>query len=200
MLESREWDHVLFHTDIRIDGLLIPASVAILVQSNKWKERLRNWLRIWPVLLIAAIIVVSNWEGQFWQTTLVALLLSTTILGTVLNPHTYLAMALEWPPLRYLGRISYSIYLWQQLFFTGHYSSTIGYPLGIIERTPLRFVLTLALAMASYHLLERPMIILGHKLAPPATPGRDDLSGPARAASTPASIKMKPDNATIATE
>jgi peptidoglycan/LPS O-acetylase OafA/YrhL len=62
----------------------------------------------------------------------------------------------------------------QQLFFVGRvYAGT--HPLGILERTPLRFVASLALAMSSYYLVERPLIRLGHKLAPPATLGRGDL-------------------------
>ncbi len=173
-LEFRPWDHILFHTDIRLDGLIVPAIYAVLIDSGRIRERARKWLRFWPLLLISAIVLITNWEGVAWESTLVALLLPLTILGTVLNPTGFAALVLELAPIRYLGRISYSVYLWQQLFFISHSYTAHGYPLGILERTPLRFVATAAVAIASYHFLERPLIRLGHKLAPPATPGRQD--------------------------
>jgi peptidoglycan/LPS O-acetylase OafA/YrhL len=173
ILESRPWSEVLFHTDIRLDGLMIPAIFAVFAQSRVVREMLKKWLRVWPLLLIPIAILYSKWEGSFWQMTLVALLLPLTVLGAVLNPSGYLSVALEWMPLRYLGRISYSVYIWQELFFVGHWK--FGYPLGILESTPLRYVVTLAIAIASYYFLERPLIKLGHMLAPPATPGRGDL-------------------------
>jgi peptidoglycan/LPS O-acetylase OafA/YrhL len=98
------------------------------------------------------------------------------LLGSVLNSRGTLSRALESRPLRYFGRISYSVYLWQELFFILHFHSA-SFPLGILQRTPLRFAATLLLAMGSYYLIERPLIRLGHKLAPPATQGRGDISG-----------------------
>jgi peptidoglycan/LPS O-acetylase OafA/YrhL len=173
VLDSRPWRQVLFHTDIRLDGLLIPAIFAVLAQSSVVREKMRRWLRFWPLTLVAAMILYGKWEGSFWQMTLVAVLMPMSVLGAVLNPGGRLALVLEWAPLKYLGRISYGIYIWQELFFTHH--ANVGYPLGILENTPLRYVATLAIAMISYHFLERPLIKLGHRLAPPATPGREDI-------------------------
>jgi peptidoglycan/LPS O-acetylase OafA/YrhL len=173
VLEFRPWNEVLFHTDIRLDGLLIAAIFAILAQPVEIRAKMKKWLRFWPLPLIAAMILYSNWSGSFWQMTLVTLLLPMTILGTVLNPGGLLALPLEWTPVKYLGRISYSLYIWQELFFSGH--SNIGFPLGILESTSLRYTATLGMAIASYHLLELPLIRLGHRLAPPATAGRGDL-------------------------
>jgi len=173
VLESRPWAHVLFHSDMRMDALLVPATLAVLAQSAAIRQKLKQWLRVWPLLLILVLIVVSNWEGTFWGETLVVLLMPLTVLGSLLNPGGLLARPLEWAPLRYVGRLSYSLYLWQQLFFTGHFF--YSQPLGVLQGTWLRFVVAPACAIASYHLLERPFIKLGHKLAPPATPGREDL-------------------------
>lgn len=174
VLGSRPWGEVLFHSDIRLDGLLIPAAFAVFAQSSKARETMRKWLRFWPFLLIPVMILYSRWEGSFWQMTLVAVLIPMAVLGAVLNPNGYLALTLEWAPFKYLGRISYGVYLWQELLFTRHVN--LGNPLGILESTPLRYAATLGIAMASYHFLERPLIKMGHKLAPPATPGRDDIT------------------------
>jgi peptidoglycan/LPS O-acetylase OafA/YrhL len=174
VLGTRDWEEVYFHTGVRLNQLLIPAVFAVLVQSHKVRVQMGKWLRVWPLLLIAVICLLTYWVGHYWQSTLASLLMPMILLGSILNPATYLGIALEWAPLKYLGRISYSLYLWQELFFTGHLY--VGFPLGILQRTPLRFVAAFAIAMASYHLLERPLIKLGHKLAPPATPGHIDVS------------------------
>jgi peptidoglycan/LPS O-acetylase OafA/YrhL len=173
VMESRPWEHVQFHTDIRLDALLFPAIFAVLVQSPQIKERMMKWLRFWPLLLIPIIVLETYWEGHSWEMTLFALLMPLLVLGSVLNPYGYLAMVLEWAPLRYIGRISYSLYLWQELFLVGHYYGK--FPLGVLQDTPLRYLAAFSFAAGSYHLLERPLIKLGHRLAPPATPGRGDL-------------------------
>jgi len=173
VLENRPWNEVLFHTDIRLDGLLMAALFAVLAQPVEIRAKIKRWLSFWPLPLIAAMILYTSWQGSFWQMTLVTVLLPMTVLGAVLNPNGRLALPLEWAPVKYIGHISYSLYVWQELFLSGHYN--IGYPLGIFESTPLRYAATLGMAIASYHLLERPLIRLGHKLAPPATPGREDI-------------------------
>lgn len=114
-------------------------------------------------------------SDDYWNHSVLAIheLLSShapVVLGSVLNPTGWIARFLELAPLRYIGRISYSLYLWQQMFFVGHFYG--HFPLGWFESTPLRFVALGAAAMASYHLLERPMMRLGRRLAPPATEGR----------------------------
>jgi peptidoglycan/LPS O-acetylase OafA/YrhL len=168
---SRPWSEIQFHTDVRLDALMIPAILAIVVQKAAVREAFRRWLRWWPVLVPAILAVITFGRDAFWETVAVVVMMPLLILGSVLNPENWLGVALEWAPLRFVGRISYSLYLWQQLFFDGHYAFG-RYPLGILETTPLRFVMTFACAVGSYYLLERPMIKLGHRLAPPATPGR----------------------------
>jgi peptidoglycan/LPS O-acetylase OafA/YrhL len=81
------------------------------------------------------------------------------------------ARFLELGLFRWIGRLSYSLYLWQQMFFSGHYYK----PLGIWQSFPLCWLLLFACAAASYYWVERPFMRLGHRLAPPATPGRADL-------------------------
>lgn len=174
-LRTRSWGQISFHTGVRLDALLIPAAIAILVQSPQVRSRLQTWLRFWPLLLVGIIALFSVGDGTFWQTTLIVITMPLMVLGAVLNPGNFVAKFLEWAPLRFIGRISYSLYLWQQLFFIKHFY-TAGYPLGILQSTALRYVAVFACAAGSYYLLERPMIRLGHKLAPPATPGRESLA------------------------
>jgi peptidoglycan/LPS O-acetylase OafA/YrhL len=65
--------------------------------------------------------------------------------------------ALEWPALAWIGRLSYSLYLWQQLFCVPR----TGWAL---EAWPANLAATFALAAASYYLVERPALRLRGRL------------------------------------
>lgn len=87
------------------------------------------------------------------------------ILATVLHPASLAGRFLEWTPLRAIGRISYSLYLWQQLFFIGDHSPAAGL-LEHLQHGAWKLIATLAAATGSYFLVEKPLIRLGHRLAP----------------------------------
>jgi len=169
-LWHRPWDAIKLHTDIRLDALLIPAILAILAHEPRNRERFKAWLRWWPALVLVVIAALTWGHNSFWQTMVVAYVMPLMVLGAVLNPENWLGRALEWSPLRYVGRISYSLYLWQQLFFVERFAKG-RLPLGVLESTPLRYVATAACALLSYYLLERPMIKLGHRIAGPRRVG-----------------------------
>jgi peptidoglycan/LPS O-acetylase OafA/YrhL len=72
--------------------------------------------------------------------------------------------------MRFIGRLSYSIYLWQQLFFTMEDNGKT--PLGKLNFFPWNYLATIALALLSFYFVEKPLIRVGRKLVPPSTPGR----------------------------
>ncbi len=62
--------------------------------------------------------------------------------------------------LNYIGILSYSLYIWQQLFFSVH--------LGSFGKAPLNIVLIFVTANCSYYLIERPFLSLKDRLKPAA--------------------------------
>jgi peptidoglycan/LPS O-acetylase OafA/YrhL len=64
---------------------------------------------------------------------------------------------LNWAPLAFVGTISYSLYLWQQLFL----NRTSDAPTAAF---PLNLALACAAALASYYLIERPALRLRRRL------------------------------------
>jgi len=99
-------------------------------------------------------------------------LLNVCIAGVVLHVIQVPYRALNWAPVAWLGQISYSLYLWQELFCSNanlHYGFVLIVP-------------SIACACLSYYFVERPMLRLREKLARKAQP-----SGPVlKAASQPA--------------
>jgi peptidoglycan/LPS O-acetylase OafA/YrhL len=187
-LRSHPWMYIQFHTDVRIDALLVPAVFAILAWSPQNRPIFQKYLRCWPLLVVVFLMLVPFGNGAAWQITAFVWLLPAIVLGSVLNPENIFGRLLESSVLRYIGRVSYSLYLWQQLFFTDHFVGS-QHPLGWLQSWPLRLVLTFAIAVVSYHFLERPLMALGHTLAPPATTGERNLgSPPMELIQTPAAV------------
>jgi peptidoglycan/LPS O-acetylase OafA/YrhL len=84
-------------------------------------------------------------------------LLNLSIAGLVLHVIQVPYWALNWAPVAWLGRISYSLYLWQELFCS---NDTLH--LGYILILP-----ALACACLSYYLVEQPMLRLREKRSAP---------------------------------
>ena len=87
---------------------------------------------------------------------LVAALATTAVLFSVVcSQHSILARSLSVAPLRYVGRISYGLYLWHfPLFIWLDHARTglTGYPL-----FALRLAVTLLVATVSFYVIERPI-------------------------------------------
>jgi peptidoglycan/LPS O-acetylase OafA/YrhL len=77
--------------------------------------------------------------------TLFALLCAILILATATEPRSWLARALSFQPLRFVGRISYGLYIWHPLLFV-----LVGWRWGV----PAAF----ATAIVSYRLVEQPFL------------------------------------------
>jgi len=92
------------------------------------------------------------WQGGF----LVATVSTAAVLTCVVSvPRSWLSHALSVRPLRYLGRISYGMYLWHFPLFQwldGTRTGLTGYPLFAV-----RCAVTIAVATASFYLVERPI-------------------------------------------
>jgi peptidoglycan/LPS O-acetylase OafA/YrhL len=92
------------------------------------------------------------WHGGFL---LAALSTAAVLLCVVCSQHSPLALALSVSPLRFLGRISYGMYLWHFPLFQwldGARVHLTGYPLFVV-----RAAVTVAVATASFYLVERPI-------------------------------------------
>ncbi|HUA93893.1 MAG TPA: acyltransferase family protein [Acidimicrobiales bacterium] len=124
-----------------------------------------RWAKWWLPLLGAAGAVATAllwWRASFtsglvWQGGVLVASVSTAavLCSVVCAPASLLAAALSIRPLRYVGRISYGMYLWHYplfLWIDGARTGLTGPPLLL-----LRFGATVAVASASFFLVERPV-------------------------------------------
>jgi peptidoglycan/LPS O-acetylase OafA/YrhL len=168
-------DAAFERTEVHLYGIAFASLLAILMNNRPFSDWARRYLNPYGILALVGLIGISfhllHLKG-FLQP--VRLSLSLLVVGLVLHPRTIMGRILEWTPLRFVGRLSYSIYLWQQLFFMDDRIVPI-IPFRWIDQFPLSYILTFICALASYYCLEHPMIRLGHFFAPPPTPGHRDL-------------------------
>ncbi|HET6841832.1 MAG TPA: acyltransferase [Candidatus Angelobacter sp.] len=167
-------------TDVRVDSLLCGCMVALLMQIPEFREWSKRILQ-WPVFMLLGgcyLALVMGWVNLHLSALLAASICPVLIVATVLHPQNFAGRLLEWLPFRWIGRLSYSLYLWQQLFIIGFVKGASS--LEWLQKFPVNLAALVLIALASYYLIERPLIRLGHRLATPATEGRDDLAGTAK--------------------
>ncbi|MGD1101093.1 MAG: acyltransferase [Terriglobia bacterium] len=158
-------------SEICFDGLLVGCLFALALESPGLKDWLAKYLTVWAVVLIIVIILATGGHsftpgGRTIQSTLMPFL----IVATILNPHTWLGRLLEVPIIRWIGRLSYSLYIWQQLFAFQR----------LIPWNSLQLVALFGVAALSFYGIEKPMIRLGYRLAPPPSLGHNDLGAKPR--------------------
>jgi len=119
------------------------------------KSRLPEIRRHWALAMLSAAILIpyfpANTPGRtVFMLFLLRPLLDLSLAGLVLHVIQFPYRALNWRPVAWLGKISYSIYLWQQLFCSNP-TMRLGYSL---------LLPVLVCACLSYYLVEQPMLRL----------------------------------------
>jgi peptidoglycan/LPS O-acetylase OafA/YrhL len=157
------------HTDVAMTGIVIACAFAVLWRRPAVKAWCERWLHPYATIAITVILLVIKDYGDRAAVTLLLLCaLPAMLISTVVRPQSLPGKLLESPPLRVLGKISYSVYLWHMLFFT---YTAITPPvhsrlLSVLQTsTPLRYLAVLVASGMSYVLIERPLVRLGHRVS-----------------------------------
>jgi peptidoglycan/LPS O-acetylase OafA/YrhL len=109
-------------------------------------------------------IAMLSAEGIYAQHySLIGGFASSLILISALNSSSGMVRLLQFPPLRYIGVISYSIYL-LHIYVMSYFAGTLYVHFGIYLCTVLIFIIVIILASLTYLAIERPFILLGQRL------------------------------------
>jgi peptidoglycan/LPS O-acetylase OafA/YrhL len=155
---------ISFRTDTHVDALFIPAVIALLLYPMLRNQAARRWIPAWSFPIFLALEIVLLFTRVPFVSTLQATVIPLLLLSTVLHAGSLPGRVLEMQPVRWIGWISYSLYLWQQLFLGANFVSSPP-RLAALREWPINFVALLACAVCSYYLVEKPFIRLGHKLS-----------------------------------
>ncbi len=152
---------VYYGTDTRAQSLLAGAALAIGLEL--WSTRSQRWqLFLLPVIgVLGAGVTALIWNSvsetsaiAFRGGFLVASISSCAVISCVAQvPNHFLTKFLSLPPLTYLGKISYSVYLWYWptlLVISYSYTNLSGFWLFIA-----RVATVVAIATISYYLVEK---------------------------------------------
>ncbi len=111
-----DWWVVYFRLDTRLSGLMFGACLAALCRamSVEWLSERAKWLLVGWIVLAVASVQSGDWRDDgmlIWGVPAVELATAALILG-VRSGGGGLAAVLSLAPLRWLGKLSYSLYLW----------------------------------------------------------------------------------------
>lgn len=149
-------------TDYRLDGLMWGCLAAFLLHRPQSRRFLEAHLGVVPfviaLFLFIALLLVSVPMAPMWLAMLIPLLM----LATVTHPRWLFSRVLETAPIRWIGRISYSLYLWQQAFLIPSWQPI---HFRIVQHWPWNLLAPVVCAGVSYYLVEKPLIRIGRGLA-----------------------------------
>jgi peptidoglycan/LPS O-acetylase OafA/YrhL len=157
-LSDASVERLYFAPDTSFDTILIGCLFAVWFVSGRVPRPLRSasvlrwaWLPA-AAFVVATIFATSNRSpAMYWGFLLpFSLAVALVVLTVVADRSSAPARLLALPPLVFLGRISYSLYLWHLLVIY------FGQRVGIHESVGV--VLAVVAATASYYLVERPFL------------------------------------------
>lgn len=149
-------------TDTRIDALLWGCLAAVLYPYLMPRIRAlpfgnHIWLPI--VVILAAVLLLKHVPGS---SLIKAIVFPAVIMSTAISPGSVLGRILEFGILKWIGRLSYSIYIWQQILIFPTISPNS--PLRALQHFPVNIAFVFLFAAASYYSVERPMMHLGQRI------------------------------------
>ena len=147
---------------------MVADSIAIgclLANMSGWLEEKSWYLRlfkpIYSVGLLGLVLLTNRYMDytvvSVFGTSIINVILAVLIHRCVYRPSDWIGRVLNWKPIAFVGVLSYSLYLWQQLFLNREASSWINC-------FPQNLVLAVAAGLGSYFLLETPLVKLRRRL------------------------------------
>jgi peptidoglycan/LPS O-acetylase OafA/YrhL len=153
--------------DTRLDALMVGCLLAVLLKrralSSVWRIASANTLM---PLVTLALLMISVYVGEIYIDryrdvfgfAIEPLLIAVFIVQMIAFSSTRSWGWTGWGAVRFLGRISYSLYLYQQLTMYSARKALAAYP--VIIQLAGAILVTIILATISHYVIERPFLRL----------------------------------------
>jgi peptidoglycan/LPS O-acetylase OafA/YrhL len=141
----------------------------LLAKVGGWLEG-KNWyLRLfrpaYSAGLVAFVLLINRYSGYTVVAVFGASILNASLAilihRSVYYSRDWMGRFLNWRPVAFVGVLSYSLYLWQQLFLNRNSTAWVN-------TFPQNLVFAVAAALASYYLLEKPLFKFRNRLRAPS--------------------------------
>jgi peptidoglycan/LPS O-acetylase OafA/YrhL len=163
-----------YRTDLRMDALLWGCFAAFLMAQPSVRETLAGKMRGWHFGLGLAVATVCAVLHSTLTLLLLPMILPLLLAATIAHPHWAVSRLLETRAFGWVGRMSYSIYLWQQLFLVPGWNHPAW-----IQQFPQNLPCAFLMAFLSYRFLEKPCMNYGRKLSALAAKEKKHIPEPA---------------------
>jgi peptidoglycan/LPS O-acetylase OafA/YrhL len=170
LVSDASLSRITFGPDTRAGSIIIGCLLAVVIFGRS-QSMIGSKLGLIALGTVGALLLVDLGVATFSLPLLVFGLACACLIAVALDPTTRIARALAIAPAVYLGKISYSLYLWHLPILVW-----LGADNGGLEPVDLAAVaLAVAAASASYHLVERPFLRLkqSRRRAPEARPSTE---------------------------
>ncbi len=160
---DQSYDRLHMSLDTRADAMLVGAFVSVLVVNNllpkkNWTIILSRILAFGAALLLCWLVVFGVGDELYYKygvLSLTAICVGFVIMDLMGQPLKLTQTILKFPPLVWVGRLSYGIYLWH---------IPVIYLIGTPETWSramlqgIRFTAVLIVAAISYYFIEKPFL------------------------------------------
>jgi peptidoglycan/LPS O-acetylase OafA/YrhL len=138
--------------DALATGCLLAFAAPRIARSQRC-ARLLDSRWFWLVVLVAlAPLLIRNPLLRFGAAmTMANFAIAAIILRCAARPHSRVSRVLERPTIVWVGTLSYSLYLWQQMFLNRHSDLWMN-------QFPINIGLAVLAATACHYLIEKPML------------------------------------------
>jgi peptidoglycan/LPS O-acetylase OafA/YrhL len=162
-------DQAYFYSafDARLDQIMMGCLLAVLLKRGVlmsfWKAVCSSlFLPVMVLMLLFASIYFGELLAPRYRDVfgfgLEPILIAILMVQAISFSSTLQMKWIEWPVVRYLGRISYSLYLYQQITVTFVQKQLEAHP--EVLQLIVAVAFTIIMAAASYHIIERPFLRL----------------------------------------
>jgi peptidoglycan/LPS O-acetylase OafA/YrhL len=111
--------------------------------------------------LFALILLTNRYMNRtvvsVFGSSIINITIAILVHRSVYRSRDWIGRVLNWKPISFVGLLSYSLYLWQQLFLNRNSTAWVN-------AFPQNLVFAVTTALASYLLLEKPLLKLRHRL------------------------------------